>query len=119
METIIATLINNPVLFGLAIIVNVFVSIFKDVTEGICIGKGEDPSKGVSGIIFRNLLMVMVLVFAFAGTFTLCQMGFVVPLDNSYFATSVVVSIMSIVFYNVGIKEVMEWLKGKFIKKGE
>jgi len=117
MEIIITTLINNPVLFGLAILVNVFVSLFKDITEGICLGKGENPSKGISGIVFRNLLIVMVIVFSFTGTFTLCQLGVVKPLDDSYFATSIVVSVMSIVFYDIGVKEVLNWLKNKFIKK--
>lgn len=118
METIITALINNPVLFGLAFLVNILVSIFKDITEGICIGKGEDPAKGIPAVIFKNILLLMVIAFSYTGTFWLCKMEYITPIDNSRFTTSIVVAVMSIIFYNIGVKDLLVWIKEKLnIKK--
>lgn len=119
MEAIITALFNSPVLFGLALLVNVLVSVFKDILMGVCDSKGIDLTKSISGVLFKNLLILMVIALSYTGTFWLCKLGHITPIDDSRFTTSIVVAVMSIIFYNVGMKELIEWIKNKFMKKGE
>lgn len=117
MDAIIAALTGNPVLFGLALLVNILVGVFKDVTEGISKGKGLCPDQGIPAVLFRNLLIIMVLGLSYTGTFWLCKLGYIMAIEGSTFTTAIVVAVMSMFFYTIGVKDVIEWAKGKFIKK--
>ena len=116
MEQIITTLTNNPILFALAFVLNSIIGTLKDIVVeklDLVKGKGDTPEKGIHQMIFRNILLLLLLGISFVTTWGLCNAGFVSPIDNNTFNTSIVVTILSVIMYEIGVKDIMGYIKGK------
>jgi hypothetical protein len=115
MEEIISTILNNPVFFAISFIVNIFVKIIKDIIEGTDLikSKGDTPEKGLPTIIFRNFLILLTIMISFGATWISIKLNLIPMIGGSIFSSSIINAVIAIILYEIGIKDILNWIKNK------
>lgn len=100
----------------LALFINMVIfCIFNNIKSIITKGKGVDSDFGLPEIIVRNLILSFVFGFSFISTWFMVQWNYIQIFDDSIFLTSAWSAVLSTITYNIGMKEVLSWVK-KFFK---
>ena len=104
----------------IALFLNVAIKLIKDSVEGFFTkGKTPAPDFGVAGFVFRNIILVALMGISFGSTWLLAKSGFISIFSDSLFLTSAWSSVLSILMYEIGVKELMDLLKNLLKKKLE
>ena len=110
----------TPEFLILALFLNIAIKLIRDSIEGFLTkGKSPAPDFGVAGFIFRNIILVALMSISFGSTWLLCKYKFIAMFADSLFLTSAWSSVLSILMYEIGVKEIMDAVKNLLKKKLE
>lgn len=101
----------------LAIFINMIVFFIYTNIKGLMVkGTYPVPNFGIPKILIRNIMMSIVFIVAFGSTWALSSFGQIVLLNKSIFLTSAWSAIISIITYNIGVKELLNAVKMMLMK---
>lgn len=101
----------------LCLFINVIVFIIKNgISDIITKGEGKNPEEGFRKTIVDKLILSMVFIISFLLTWFIGTLGYITVLNDSLFITSAWIAILSVATYEIGVKEILGYIKKALIK---